>query len=67
MNLHDHEDLKPYVWIPFVSSNRFSDVSMLCVPVAIHEPPFTYIHRNYVSIILEFLYFKLAIIEKQPI
>jgi hypothetical protein len=40
---------------------------MLCVPAAIHEPPFTYIHGNYVSIVLEFLYFKLAIIEKQPV
>lgn len=61
-----NEDLRPYVLIPFVSSNRFWDVPMLFVPAAILEPPFTYIHRNYVSIILEFLYFKLATTEKQP-
>jgi hypothetical protein len=67
MNLHDHEDLRPYVWIPFVSSNRFSDVPVLCVPVAIHEPPFMYILRNYVSVVLEYMYFKLAAIEKQLI
>jgi hypothetical protein len=28
LNLRDHEHLKPYVWIPFVCNNRFSDVSM---------------------------------------